>query len=349
MQATRPDAPNKQRPGPLTAAVGPSYRNAPLHSGQAPTLPGSAPLPGRSHLGSGRWETARRTSGPAWAGSPPPSSTRCPPWPRRPGPSTSARASPTPTARPSWWRRPSPPSRPGTTSTSQEPGSPGCGPPSAAISGPSTGSSYDPETEVLVTTGATEAIAASLLALCGEGDEVVMFEPFYDSYAACTALAGGRPARGPARAPDWSFDPDQLEAAVTARTRCCWSTPPTTRPERSSTAASWRRSPAAASTTTWWRSPTRSTSTWSSRGSICPWPPSRGCGSGRSRSPRPQRRSRSPAGRWAGRAHRPPCWPPSARSSSSSPTSSGGPFQYAVAEGLAAGDRLLLGHRPFPA
>ena len=81
------------------------------------------------------------------------------------------------------------------------------------------GLEYDPETEVLVTTGATEAIAASLLALCGEGDEVVMFEPFYDSYSACTALAGGRPAVVPLRAPDWSFDPDQLEAAVTARTR----------------------------------------------------------------------------------------------------------------------------------
>lgn len=81
------------------------------------------------------------------------------------------------------------------------------------------GLDYDPGTEVLVTTGATEAIAASLLALCGEGDEVVMFEPFYDSYPACTALAGGRPTVVPLRAPDWSFDLDQLEEAITARTR----------------------------------------------------------------------------------------------------------------------------------
>ena len=51
---------------------------------------------------------------------------------------------------------------------------------------------YDPDGEVLVTAGATEAIAASLLALCEPGDEVVCFEPFYDSYAACD-----RP--GPAR------------------------------------------------------------------------------------------------------------------------------------------------------
>ena len=52
------------------------------------------------------------------------------------------------------------------------------------------GLDYDPDTEVLVTVGATEAIAASLLALCGPGDEVVTFEPYYDSYAACIAMAG---------------------------------------------------------------------------------------------------------------------------------------------------------------
>ena len=45
---------------------------------------------------------------------------------------------------------------------------------------------------MLVTTGATEAIAAALLALCEPGDEVVTFEPYYDSYAACIALAGAR-------------------------------------------------------------------------------------------------------------------------------------------------------------
>ncbi|GAA0661209.1 hypothetical protein GCM10010193_10320 [Kitasatospora atroaurantiaca] len=49
---------------------------------------------------------------------------------------------------------------------------------------------YDPDTEVLVTVGATEAIAAALLALLEPGDEVIAFEPFYDSYAACIAMAG---------------------------------------------------------------------------------------------------------------------------------------------------------------
>src|SRR3954470_10323221 len=78
---------------------------------------------------------------------------------------------------------------------------------------------YDPDTEVLVTAGATEAIAASILALCEPGDEVVMFEPYYDSYTACVALAGATRRVVPLRPPDWSFDPDELAAAVTPRTR----------------------------------------------------------------------------------------------------------------------------------
>ena len=53
------------------------------------------------------------------------------------------------------------------------------------------GLQYDPASEVLITVGATEAISATMLALCEAGDEVVVFEPFYDSYAAAIALAGG--------------------------------------------------------------------------------------------------------------------------------------------------------------
>ena len=52
------------------------------------------------------------------------------------------------------------------------------------------GLDYDPDGEVLVTVGATEAVAATILALCESGDEVIAFEPYYDSYAACVALAG---------------------------------------------------------------------------------------------------------------------------------------------------------------
>ena len=73
---------------------------------------------------------------------------------------------------------------------------------------------YDPDTEVLVTAGATEAIAAALLALCEPGDEVVTFEPYYDSYAACIAMAGAHAARRARCArPTTSFDPDELARA----------------------------------------------------------------------------------------------------------------------------------------
>ncbi len=76
-----------------------------------------------------------------------------------------------------------------------------------------------PADEVLVTTGATEAIAASFLALCEPGDDVVMFEPSYDSYAACASMAGTTPRLVRLHAPDWSFDPDELAAAFGPRTR----------------------------------------------------------------------------------------------------------------------------------
>jgi N-succinyldiaminopimelate aminotransferase len=76
-----------------------------------------------------------------------------------------------------------------------------------------------PEDEVLVTTGATEAIAASFLALCEPGDEVVMFEPSYDSYAACASMAGATPRLVRLTAPDWSFDAEELARSFGPRTR----------------------------------------------------------------------------------------------------------------------------------
>ncbi|MBU6535706.1 pyridoxal phosphate-dependent aminotransferase [Streptomyces mayonensis] len=87
------------------------------------------------------------------------------------------------------------------------------------------GLSYDPDTEVLVTAGATEAIAAALLALLEPGDEVVALEPYYDSYAACVAMAGGtrvpvtlRPGTADGE-PAFRLDLDELRDAVTDRTR----------------------------------------------------------------------------------------------------------------------------------
>ncbi|MFB8245349.1 pyridoxal phosphate-dependent aminotransferase [Streptomyces sp. NPDC055952] len=85
------------------------------------------------------------------------------------------------------------------------------------------GLSLDPDTEVLVTAGATEAIAAALLALVEPGDEVVALEPYYDSYAACIAMAGGRRVpvtlRADAEEGRFRLDLDELRAAVTDRTR----------------------------------------------------------------------------------------------------------------------------------
>jgi N-succinyldiaminopimelate aminotransferase len=83
------------------------------------------------------------------------------------------------------------------------------------------GLAYDPDTEVLVTAGATEAIAAAVLAVAGAGDEVVLFEPYYDSYAACVALSGAtrRTVTLERDGTGWGFDPAALTAAITGRTK----------------------------------------------------------------------------------------------------------------------------------
>ncbi|GAA1198911.1 N-succinyldiaminopimelate aminotransferase [Kitasatospora gansuensis] len=81
------------------------------------------------------------------------------------------------------------------------------------------GLSYDPDTEVLITAGATEAIAAALLALLEPGDEVIAMEPFYDSYAACIAMAGATRVPLTLRAPGFRPDLDELRALITPRTR----------------------------------------------------------------------------------------------------------------------------------
>ena len=81
------------------------------------------------------------------------------------------------------------------------------------------GLTVDPDSEVLVTAGATEAIAAALLALVEPGDEVIAFEPYYDSYAACIAMAGGVRVPVTLRAPGFRPDLDELSSAITDRTR----------------------------------------------------------------------------------------------------------------------------------
>ena len=90
------------------------------------------------------------------------------------------------------------------------------------------GQSFDPDTEVLVTVGATEAIAAAVIALVQTGDEVVMLEPHYDSYPAVVAMSGARHVSVPLRATigsetgaqgRFALDLDDLSAAITPRTK----------------------------------------------------------------------------------------------------------------------------------
>ncbi|HTR02559.1 MAG TPA: methionine aminotransferase [Thermoanaerobaculia bacterium] len=78
---------------------------------------------------------------------------------------------------------------------------------------------YAPDTEIVVTSGATEAIFAAIQGVCDAGDEVVLFEPYYDSYKASVRMAGAVPRVVTLHAPDWRFDPAALAAAFGERTR----------------------------------------------------------------------------------------------------------------------------------
>lgn len=81
------------------------------------------------------------------------------------------------------------------------------------------GLSIDPAKGVVVTPGATEAIFASILGLVDPGDEVIVIEPFFDSYVPDILMAGATPVFVPMHAPDWTFDPDELRAAFSPKTR----------------------------------------------------------------------------------------------------------------------------------
>jgi aspartate/methionine/tyrosine aminotransferase len=81
------------------------------------------------------------------------------------------------------------------------------------------GMEFDPEREITVCCGATEGMIASLLAVLDPGDEVVLFEPFYENYGPDTQLCGATSRYVTLQAPDWSFDPDELRAAFTPHTK----------------------------------------------------------------------------------------------------------------------------------
>jgi len=81
------------------------------------------------------------------------------------------------------------------------------------------GQKLNPETEVLVTAGATEGVFAAILGLTDPGDEVIVFEPVYDTYVPNMVMAGVTPRYVPLRGDDWTFDPDELAKAFNPRTR----------------------------------------------------------------------------------------------------------------------------------
>jgi aspartate/methionine/tyrosine aminotransferase len=77
----------------------------------------------------------------------------------------------------------------------------------------------DPETELTVTCGSTEGMIAAMMATVDPGEEVVLFEPFYENYAPDAILSDAKPRYVPLRAPDWSFDRDELRSAFSAKTK----------------------------------------------------------------------------------------------------------------------------------
>ncbi len=81
------------------------------------------------------------------------------------------------------------------------------------------GITIDPATEITVTHGATEAVFAAILGLVNPGDEVILFEPYYDSYVPSVEIAGGVPRYYTLRPPDWSIDPEKLESLFSRRTK----------------------------------------------------------------------------------------------------------------------------------
>ena len=81
------------------------------------------------------------------------------------------------------------------------------------------GLDVDPETELTVTCGSTEGMIAAMMATVDPGEEVVVFEPFYENYAPDAILSDAKPRYVPLRAPDWSFDREELRAAFNSKTK----------------------------------------------------------------------------------------------------------------------------------
>ena len=147
-----------------------------------------------------------------------------------------------------------------------------------------TGIEIDPEKELTVCCGATETMIASLLGVVDPGDEIIVFEPFYENYGPDAIICGANTRYVRLSPPDWTFDPEELAAAFTDRTRAIIVNTPNNPTGKVFTRADSNGSPSSAACTTRTPSPTRSISIWFTTDSstcrlrVCPE-----CASGRLR------------------------------------------------------------------
>jgi len=144
------------------------------------------------------------------------------------------------------------------------------------------GLTVDPETEITVTCGSTEAMLVALLSLINPGDEVILTQPFYENYWPDCALAGATPRFVPLRPPHWRFDPDELARAFNDRTKAIILCNPNNPTGTVLHGATSRRSPRSAGGGMSSPSPMRSTSILFMMGAgTSRWPAWRGCGRAR--------------------------------------------------------------------
>ena len=128
------------------------------------------------------------------------------------------------------------------------------------------GLDVDPETELTVTCGSTEGMIAAMMATVDPGEEVVVFEPFYENYAPDAILSDAKPRYVPLRAPDWSFDPRRTARSFQRQdAKRSFSAIPTIPPAKFSRARRWNSSPGFARSLTRSALPTRFTNTFSIR------------------------------------------------------------------------------------
>jgi len=126
------------------------------------------------------------------------------------------------------------------------------------------GFEIDPETEITVTCGSTEGMIAAMMATVDPGEEVIVFEPFYENYAPDAILSDARPRYVPLRAPDWSFDREELRAAFNPKTKAIIICNPNN-PAKFSLATKWNLSADSVESSTPSVSPMRSTNTFFTR------------------------------------------------------------------------------------